>query len=648
MENLRVSQPNTMPDRVLPSCIPSIRARPWRVVRGWLLIFPLLALAVSEPASAQAPQTDTAKWLTTNDARWQAAYQRDVAGPFEKGAAELRRQYLLSLAAPAAAANQAGRSEEAAIWNAERELVSSGGDVLAADDASAPSALKALRKNYREQYALLDKQRFGRARALFGSCEAVLARSQAALAERNRTNESAAVQKERDRLSAAWLQPPFVAAATPSQSAGGAAAPAKLPPRQTLEKLLALGAAVNVKVGKGETTIEAKSAGQIGGENFTFVRVELRAQRADGTPLVAADYAILDSLSDLPELSLSGGNVTDAVLEKLRAYRNLQTLTLDGVSISATSYNLLAALPELRELWLGNTGTDNEGLKTIARHRKLKILHLVALPITDDGLAAVSKMPALEELELNALDKLDLPGFAHLAESHSLKQIYASGFTIISGMLENLAHCKNLEVVSMPGSLLNDADIASLGTLAKLRTLDLSGSKVTGAAFATWSPHSQLTGLNLHDAAGVNDAILKNIEHAFPKVEDLDLKLAATGFSGAGATLLGKLRSLHTLRLSGAGVTDEAAAQLAHCDGLTLLAIPAARLTDLGVAALAKLPNLAELSIDVPPLTGGALKSFGRCKQLKTFNIGKDAPPETENKLKGAVSGLIVNRPAAE
>lgn len=92
------------------------------------------------------------------------------------------------------------------------------------------------------------------------------------------------------------------------------------------------------------------------------------------------------------------------------------------------------------------------------------------------------------------------------------------------------------------------------------------------------------------------------------------------------------------------------AAQLVHCDGLILLAIPAAQLSDPGVAALARLPSLAELSIDLPPITPAALKSFGRCKQLKTVDIGKDAPPETEDKLKSAVPGLVVNRavPAAE
>jgi hypothetical protein len=155
---------------------------------------------------------------------------------------------------------------------------------------------------------------------------------------------------------------------------------------------------------------------------------------------------------------------------------------------------------------------------------------------------------------------------------------------------------------------------------------------------------SALTGLNLHEAAGVDDAVLKSLEHAFPKVEEFDFKVAATGFSTAGAATLGKLRSLHTLRLGGAGVTDEVVAQLVHCDGLTTLAIPAAQLTDPGVAALAKLPHLAELSLDQPPVSEAALKSFGHCKELKVVNIGKDAVAETEEKLQRAVPGLTVHR----
>jgi len=612
----------------------------------WLLLLGLLALAAAGPVAGQAPagaQSDTVKWLAASDAKWQATYQRDVAGPFEKGVAELRRQYLASLGTPLAAATQAGRSEEMAVWTAERQNLASGGNLPATDDPGAPGALKSLRRSYREQFARLDKQRFDRARALFAQCDAVLSRSQAALVDRNRTNEAAELQKERDQLRTAWLQPPVVAAATATPAPGGTAAPIRLSPPQILEKLLALGAGVWVKPGKGDV-VEVHSATQMGDAKFAFSRVELRALRPDQTPLVAADYAILDSLSDLPELAMSGENVTDAVLEKLRSFRALQTLTLDGAKITAGSYNLLPALPELRELWLGNTGTTDEALKTIAQCRKLKSLHLVAQPVSDDGLANLSKMPALEELELNELDKLGSPGFAHLADCRGLKQIYAAGFTILSGMMENLGRCKNLEVITLPGSVLKDGDIAPLSALTRLRSLGLEGSGVTGAAFASWPMRLPMTGLNLSDAGGVDDGVLKNMEHAFPKLEELDVKLAASGFSASGAAILARLRSLQTLRLGGAGVTDEIVAQLAHCDALATLAIPAANLGDSGVATLAKLPHLAELSLDTPPLSDAALKSFGRCKELKTVNIGKDALPDTEAKLQRAVPGVVVHR----
>ena len=620
------------------------RLFPFRV-DGWLPILLLISFATLAGLGAQAPvlggpQSDTAKWLAATDAKFQASYQRDVAGPFEKAVGELRRQFLASLAGPLAAATQAGRNEEVAIWTADRQAIAAGGNVPATDDPGTPNSLKTLRASYREQFARLDKQRFDRARALFAQCDAVLAKNQTALADRNRP-EAADLQKERDQLRVAWLQPP---AATAAAAAAAAAAGAKLTPRQILEKLLALNASVMVKGGKGDL-LEIKSVSQVADQKFTFWHVDLPAEKADQTPLAAADYAILDSLSDVGELTLRGQTVTDAVIEKIRPFHALQSLALVDAKITPASYNVLPAFPELHELYLGNTGTNDDALKVIAQCHKLKYLHLVTLPITDDGLATVSKMPALEQLELNELDKLGSPGFAHLADCHSLKQIYAAGFTLLSGMVEGLGRCKNLESVTLPGSVLKDGDVAPLSALPKLRTLDLGGSAVTGSVFASWPVRAQMTGLHLNDAAGVDDTALKNIERAFPKLQDLDVKLAASGFSVAGASALARLHGLQTLRISGEGVTDEVAAQLAHCDMLTSLAIPAAKLTEPGVAALSKLPHLAELSIDEPPLTEAALKSFGRCKELKTVNIGKDAVPDAAGRLFRAIPGVAVNRP---
>jgi len=67
--------------------------------------------------------------------------------------------------------------------------------------------------------------------------------------------------------------------------------------------------------------LEIKPETPLGNDKLTFSRVELRAQVSDDKPLVAADYAILDSLTDLPELELDGEQVDDAVLEHLRLVR---------------------------------------------------------------------------------------------------------------------------------------------------------------------------------------------------------------------------------------------------------------------------------------------------------------------------------------
>jgi internalin A len=419
----------------------------------------------------------------------------------------------------------------------------------------------------------------------------------------------------------------------------------KLPPQQIVEKLLALGAEVWVKKGTTADMVQVKSAVETFGQKFTFARIEFHAERPDQTPFAAADYALLDSLTDLPELALYGEAVDDTVLEKLRPFHALVDLTVDGPKISKAEYALFPALPELHVLRLRTTGTTDEALKTIVQCRKLKTLELNTQPISDDGLASLSKLTTLEELNLATLEQVGSAGFAHLADCRALKTVYVSGLTVLSGMVENLAHCKNLENLGLPDTVLKDSDIAPLSGLMKLHYLDLSHSSVTGAAFASWPARQQFTTLNLENAGGVDDAICKNIERAFPKLEELTVKLAASGFTPVGAATLARSRSLHLLRLGGPGVTDEAVAQLVRCDGLTTLGIPGAQLSEKGVASLAKLPHLAELNLDVPPLTDAALKSFGRCKELKNLYVGSATPPEADPKLHKVLPDLVIHRP---
>jgi len=615
-------------------------------------------MAPAKPAATPAPQpaapaappapaltAETAKWIASMDAQWRASYQRDVEGPFEAGLVELRRQHYVALGNPLAAAKKAGNDAEVAIYTTERNNVTKGNNPPASDDEATPPALKLARANFRSQFSRLDRERYDRARALFAKCEDLLTKAQAKLGQRQLTADVASVQRERDTLRQEWLQPPAVVSTALPPAMRATPAPTKMTSQQIVTKLMDLNALVYAKHGKGDSA-EIKSATEVGdNEKLTFTRVDFRPKKLDETPLTTADYAILDSLSEVPELTLSGTALKDSVMEKLRPFHALKSLTLNGAKPSPAGYAVLPSLPELRDLNLNDTDTKDEAMKTVFQCRKLQHLHLANLTLTDAAFADIGKLSALEEIRLTALDKIGSPAFAHFPECRALKRVYLGGFIVLSGMIENLGKCKDLEAINLPAAGLKDADVAPLGTLMKLKSLDLSNSAVTGDFIDSWQQHQQLTSLSLSNAGGVNDNTCKEIEHTFPKLEQLTVKIAASGFSSEGVAALARLRALRGVRFEGDGFNDDCLAELAHCETLTSLSIVKAQLTEAGVAALARFPHLADLSVNYPPITDAAMKAFARCKELKNIRIAADAEPDTEVKFLRNAPGITVVRP---
>jgi hypothetical protein len=590
-------------------------------------------VAASTPATP--PPADTAKWIADQDVQWRAEYERAVTKPHEKDLAAVRAPYLAALDSAADKATRARHTNEAAALRAERDRIASSGAPLPAEDSSLPPTIKLARRSYQAQLTRVERERQDHARALFARCDDTLAKRQAESKAHLHPVDIDILQKERDQLRTDWLPAPVITDAAP---------PAKRTSRQILDKLRELGAEVAVKT-EGGTVQEIQAEGAVVDGKFTFVRVNFRAERPDQTPLTAADYDILDALSEVQELGLSGPAVKDAVLEKLHSFRALHSLSLDRVRLSPAGYAALASLPALRELQLRDTNLNGDGLTAVAQCHKLQSLGLSAQPLKDADLADIGKLAELNSLQLSELQNLTSKGFVYIAQCRALKNIGAYSFVILSGMVENLAHCRSLESVSLPNTFLKDSEVASLSELPNLHSLDLSNSPVTGAVFGQWHTHKLFTSLNLDNAAGIDDAVCVHIEKVFPKLQDLYAKIAPSGFTKAGAETLGRLRDLRVLRLTGPGVNDEVLAELTHAATITTLQIPEAQLTDPGVASLSHLAHLTELNLDIPPITEAALKSFGHCKSLKTVNIGKDALPETEFKLQSAVPGLIVHRP---
>ncbi len=219
-----------------------------------------------------------------------------------------------------------------------------------------------------------------------------------------------------------------------------------------------------------------------------------------------------------------------------------------------------------------------------------------------------------------------------------------NGSRLSSNVLEAVAKCTGLEVLTLSGNPLKDSEVAVLSTLSRLQSLNLSNTGIVGTAFATWPSRPSMTTLNLNNQPGVDDAALKAIGTAFPRLETLDISGVPLGASAAGFAHIGKLRSLKSLRVGGGVVNDEIMVELAKCDDLQSLNIPGARLSEPGAAALPRLNKLTSLELHAPPVTDAALKSLAKCKTLKSIQIAPDAPQETEAKLKGALRGVTVQK----
>jgi Leucine-rich repeat (LRR) protein len=529
------------------------------------------------------------------------------------------------------------------MWQAEHARAASDPSAVPADDAKAPAALKLLRRSFQAQWTRLDKERLERTHELFTRCDELISRKQGELQAHQRTEEVAMLQKERDKLREDWLPADAAAAAQVAHPVEGAETK-KLTSQQVLEKLRVDGAQIAVKPLNGPVQ-ELVSESQTVEGKFAFIRVAFRPIKPDQTPMTAADYAILDSLNEVEQLTLAGSAVRDSIMEKLHNFHALKSLSLYQARPSPAGYAVLSTLPALTQLQIYDTGATAEAMSAVSQCRKLQTLYLSSLQFGDDALADLNKLPELSTLSLNQLDNLTSKAFAHLTGCRALKNVYASGFIVLSGMVENLGHCKGLETISLPNSELKDTEVAPLGELTKLRSLNLVNSPVTGSVFSQWRSHKGFLSLALDNSGGVDDEVCQHLEKAFPKIQDLGVKLAATGFTKAGATALGRLHELRVIRIEGEGVTDEIVDQLSHAANITSLSIPEAKLTDPGVVSLSHLAHLTSLSLDVPPITEAALKSFAHFKSLKTVNIGKKALPDTETKLETAVPGLVVHRP---
>jgi len=177
-------------------------------------------------------------------------------------------------------------------------------------------------------------------------------------------------------------------------------------------------------------------------------------------PVGDEGVAQIAHVKGLRELFLKEAGITDEGGAALSSLTKLEKLELSGNAIGPETAKAIGKLPELTRLWLNQTQTGDEELLQISNCSKIQMLSLNKTLVTSDGILPLLRLPELRSLHLGGA-AIDDEGLRHIG-----------AMTYLSGSLD-LSDC-----------LITDKGIRQLAGLTYLRSLDLTGCKLSTEAVA--------------------------------------------------------------------------------------------------------------------------------------------------------------------
>jgi beta-lactamase regulating signal transducer with metallopeptidase domain/Leucine-rich repeat (LRR) protein len=356
--------------------------------------------------------------------------------------------------------------------------------------------------------------------------------------------------------------------------------------------------------------------------------------------------ALLERLKvfgDLQMLVLFETRVTDAGLLHLKSLRQLQTVIVSWSPVSNAFLDRLQELPQLRSLRLNATEVGNDGLQRLARLSQLKSLALWRNPVSDSGIAHLAQMPQLEELNLDGTRVSDV-GLQTLRGLPRLQRLNLQDTRVTDAGLKELGELTQLRDLGLEHTQVTDAGLKQLSKLTQLTRLNLRGTAVTDAGLEELATLTQLQDLSL-SAKGITDV---GLGHLAGLTRMVSLDLSGTKIADAGLAHLQRMAQLQTLNLSGTKVTEVG---LKHLHGLTTLQkldlrgtgirlsdtglvhlqglrklqgldLRGAAVTDAGLRHLRGLTELQRLDLSDTQITDAALEHLSALTRLKTLNLG--------------------------
>jgi RNA polymerase sigma factor (sigma-70 family) len=341
------------------------------------------------------------------------------------------------------------------------------------------------------------------------------------------------------------------------------------------------------------------------------------------------DLAKLAGVPGLQRLLLTGTQVSNEGLEKLKDFPALNLLSLQATQITADGLAHLAGAKKLRTLYLGGSKIDNKSMEKLKDAKSLVHLRLYRTAVDKDGLKALSTLPNLTSLELvgNFTDN-DIGVLKEYTGLTKLKLLQTAVTDEGLGELKSLTKLKSLTI----DGHWDHHGIQVLGGFGGF------GGGFGGGGFGgggiLGNPGGGVGKLPRGGPAGGE----MKMEWFIPKEifvpgEAKMVKIAPVAWTAKGLANLEPLTELTELHVSNEKLADADMATIGKLTGLKKLGVFAPSVTDKGIAALKDLKKLEMIDLRGTKAAIAAavtLRGMPQLKLLKSNLVSWDPKYKTK------------------
>ncbi len=339
----------------------------------------------------------------------------------------------------------------------------------------------------------------------------------------------------------------------------------------------------------------------------------------------------IGKIRSLKELWLANASITDAGLAHLAGLEKLEKLLLlECRGVRGLGYASLAPVKSLRELVIAGPPIDAEQSQAVAKLSQLEVLLLQPRDLPAAGLK-VADVQSLENLKnlrnffvnagraSNEAQRASAAALLAVAgKLPSLRKLSVAGVIADADDLVVLASSSKLEEVTLFDVTLSDRGLAALGELENLKQLRLmSKGVVTETAWAKLTGLKQLTVLSLTGSA-LDDAGLAELANLTALEQ---LILLGSRITGTGLKPLANLKQLKTLTLANSPFDDDGAEALRGLSAIESLDLSTTKITDRSLDAIATLAKLRMVTLDDTSVTADGLLKLRDLKQLSSISV---------------------------